>query len=91
MGSVPRNRLGIANGANALFRYIGLVSGSTFSMIIFSFSSKISISKLAGGFSERLFMHGIFMVHLFDAACALASMTFSLIRTERPATLENGI
>ncbi|HBF39104.1 MAG TPA: MFS transporter [Firmicutes bacterium] len=91
MGSVSQNKLGIASGTNALFRYIGLVSGSTFSMMIFSFSSKINISKLAGGFSERLFMHGIFIVYLFDAACAVTSLAFSLIRTERAATLENGI
>ena len=49
MGSVPKNQLGIASGTNALFRYIGMVSGATLSMIIFSYSSKISINTLNGG------------------------------------------
>jgi EmrB/QacA subfamily drug resistance transporter len=91
MGSVPQNQLGIASGANALFRYIGLVSGSTFSMIIFSFSSKINISKLGGGFNKISFMRGISMVYLFDAACAFTSMAFSLIGTARAATTKKEI
>lgn len=88
MGSVPQNQLGIASGANALFRYIGLASGSTFSMMIFSFSSKINISELTGGFNKCSFMRGICIVYLFDAACAFASMVFSLIRTTRTTMLE---
>jgi EmrB/QacA subfamily drug resistance transporter len=83
MSSVPQNQLGIASGANALFRYIGLVSGSTFSMVIFAFASKIKISELTGGFNESSFMRGISIVYLFDAACAVVAMAFSLIRTAR--------
>jgi EmrB/QacA subfamily drug resistance transporter len=88
MGSVPQNQLGVASGTNALFRYIGLVSGSTFSMMIFSFASKINISNLTGSFNEYSFMHGISIVYIFDAACALVSMVFSLIGTMRVATRE---
>jgi EmrB/QacA subfamily drug resistance transporter len=80
MGSVPQNQLGIASGTNALFRYIGMVSGATFSMIIFSYSSKISINTLNGGFNEYLFMHGVSSVYIFDAACAIAAMVFSLVK-----------
>jgi EmrB/QacA subfamily drug resistance transporter len=83
MGSVPQNQLGIASGTNALFRYIGLASGATFSMIIFSYASKISINTLNGGFDADSFMHGVSSVYVFDAACAIIAMAFSLMKTTR--------
>ncbi|MFA6851379.1 MAG: MFS transporter, partial [Selenomonadaceae bacterium] len=89
MGSVSQNQLGIASGTNALFRYIGLVSGATFSMIIFSYSAKINISTLNGGFNEYSFMHGVSSVYIFDAACAIAAMVFSLVKTTKKKETKN--
>ena len=80
MGSVSANQLGIASSTNALFRYIGLSSGTTFSMLIFSFSSNINIGNLSGGFQVSAFLHGITVVYIFDAVCALIAMAFSMTR-----------
>jgi EmrB/QacA subfamily drug resistance transporter len=84
MSSVSRNELGIASSANALFRYIGMSSGTTFSMLIFSYSSNININNLNGGFDAGAFMHGITVVYLFDVVCALLSMAFSMAKTTNP-------
>lgn len=78
MGSVSENQLGIASSTNALFRYIGLSSGTTFSMLIFSFSSNINIGNLTGSLHVNAFLHGMSMVYIFDAACALIAMAFSM-------------
>jgi EmrB/QacA subfamily drug resistance transporter len=83
MSSVSANQLGIASSTNALFRYIGLSSGTTFSMLIFSFSSNITISNLSGNFDADAFLHGVASVYLFDAVCALIAMAFSLTRLKR--------
>jgi len=83
MSSVSANQLGIASSTNALFRYIGLSSGTTFSMLIFSFSSDITISNLSGNFNAGAFLHGVVSVYLFDAFCALIAMAFSMVRIGR--------
>ena len=81
MSSVSGNQLGIASSTNALFRYIGLSSGTTFSMLIFSFSSNINVGDLSGKINACTFLHGTTVVYIFDAACALIAMAFSLVRT----------
>ena len=80
MGSVSRDQLGVASSTNALFRYIGLSSGTTFSMLIFSFASNINIGNLSGGFHVGAFLHGITVVYVFDAVCAIIAMAFSMTK-----------
>lgn len=82
MGSVSENQLGIASSTNALFRYIGLSSGTTFSMLIFSFSSNINIANFSGSFNTGAFLHGISAVYIFDAVCALIAMAFSMTKSK---------
>lgn len=83
MSSVSANQLGIASSTNALFRYIGLSSGTTFSILIFSFSSNITIGNLSGKFDAGAFLHGVALVYLFDTVCALIAMAFSVVRIEK--------
>ena len=83
MGSVSRDQLGVASSTNALFRYIGLSSGTTFSMLIFSFASNINIDNLAGGFHMGAFLHGITVVYVFDALCAIIAMAFSMTKENK--------
>jgi EmrB/QacA subfamily drug resistance transporter len=83
MGSVPRAQLGIAGGTNALFRNLGMVSGTTFSVLIFSFVSKININGLTSGFNTRSFVHGLSAIFLFAAACTFAALVVSLTRAVR--------
>lgn len=82
MGSVNADQLGIASSTNALFRYIGLSSGTTFSMLIFSLSSNISVGNLSGELNADAFLHGITAVYIFDAFCALIAMAFSMMKTK---------
>jgi EmrB/QacA subfamily drug resistance transporter len=88
MSSVSTDQLGIASSTNALFRYIGLSSGTTFSMLIFSFSSNINIGNLSGGFQVSAFLRGITIVYIFDAVCALIAMAFSMTRPTRKSETE---
>lgn len=83
MGNVSKDKLGIAGSVNALFRYIGLSSGTTFTMLIFSFSSNLSMSKLSNGFQTGSFLHGVAAVYLFDAVCALIAMAFSMTKVTK--------
>ena len=85
MGSVPRNRLGIAGGINALFRNLGMVSGVAFSVIIFSFATKMNINNLsdATAFDPAVFLKG-FRVVVYFAACAyFLAFLFSITRAIR--------
>lgn len=52
-------------------------------MLIFSFSSNISVGNLSGGFHVSTFLHGITVVYIFDAACALISMAFSMTKAKK--------
>lgn len=83
MGSVSRGQLGVASSTNALFRYIGLSSGTTFSMLIFSFASNLNIGSLSGGFHVGAFLHGITVVYVFDAVCAIIAMAFSITKAKK--------
>ncbi|SHI12225.1 drug resistance transporter, EmrB/QacA subfamily [Sporobacter termitidis DSM 10068] len=83
MGCVPRAQLGIAGGANALFRNLGMVSGTTFSVLIFSFVSKLNINNLTGGFNAQSFVRGLSVIFIFCAVCTFAAMLVSLTRAVR--------
>lgn len=85
MGSVPRHQLGVAGGVNALFRNVGLVSGATFSVLIFSFVSKLSINTLTGNFNSGAFVHGLSAIFIGAACCTAASLVICLTRAVRKA------
>jgi MFS family permease len=81
MGSVPRAQLGVAGGLNALFRNLGMVSGTTFSVLIFSFVTKLSINSVTYGvFNKASFVKGLSGVFIFDAVCCFLAVAISLFR-----------
>ncbi|HEX2937790.1 MAG TPA: MFS transporter [Ruminiclostridium sp.] len=81
MGSVNRNQLGIAGGINALFRNLGLVSGTAFSVLIYSFAARSSINSLSGGgLNSSSFIKGFSYVMLFNAVCTAAAVFISIKR-----------
>jgi EmrB/QacA subfamily drug resistance transporter len=81
MGSVPRQQLGIAGGINALFRNLGMVSGTAFSVMIFSFATKLNINTLTGKLNAGTFLKGFDLILIFDAVCCLIALGISLMRT----------
>jgi len=82
MGSVERNQLGVAGGINALFRNLGMVAGTAFSVLIFSLSTRVSINALSvGSFDMTSFLHGFSLIMLFDAACTFAAVLISVTRS----------
>lgn len=88
MGSVPREMLGVAGGINALFRNLGMVSGTTFSVLIFSFVTSLSINSLTGNeisTETGLFMEGYRAVLTFAALSCLVSALISLTRSVKVA------
>lgn len=80
MGSVPRAQLGIAGGTNALFRNLGFVSGTAFSVLIYSFSTRASISSFSSGMNPAIFAKGFSIIMIFDAACTLTAALISIKR-----------
>lgn len=84
MGSVPRPRLGIAGGINALARNLGFVSGTTFSVLIFSFVTSLNMNNLSGGsVNKGVFMTGLTILLRFDAVCCLIGALLSTTRAIR--------
>lgn len=82
MGSVERKQLGIAGGINALFRNLGMVSGTAFSVLIFSFTTRVSINSMTGSaFNPISFVHGFSFIMLFDAACTFLAVIISVTRS----------
>nr|WP_242857071.1 MFS transporter [Pseudobacteroides cellulosolvens] len=83
MGSVPKNELGSAGGINALFRNLGMVSGTTISVLLFSFTTKINISKFTGqkaDFNSAVFLMGFRVVFIFAACACIAALLLSVVR-----------
>lgn len=84
MGSVARNQLGIAGGTNALFRNLGLVSGTAFSVLIFSLSTRSNINSLSGSqFNAGSFIKGFSYIMIFDAAVTLIGACISVKRSAK--------
>jgi MFS family permease len=72
MGSVPRDRLGIAGSLNAFFRNLGMVSGTTLAVSLFSLSTKMNIDSVSSGLiNSSLFLRGFRLVVLTAAVLAL--------------------
>lgn len=72
MGSVPRDRLGIAGSLNSFFRNLGMVSGTTLAVSLFSLVTKARMDTLASGAMDAsLFLKGFRVVALVAAGFAL--------------------
>lgn len=82
MGAVPRQQLGVAGGINALFRTVGMVSGTTFSVLAFSLSTRMSVNSLSSGrvSDPAMFLRGFSLILLIDAGCCLLGALVSLTR-----------
>lgn len=91
MGSVSRRDLGIAGGVNALARNLGMVSGTTFSVLIFSLVTRVSIDAASNGGAEKgVFLHGFTAVMLFSAAAAFSAFLLSVGRAALPLRRPRG-
>lgn len=83
MGSVPKDRLGIAGGINALFRNLGMVSGITLSVMLFSLTTRMDINSLSGSsyaIDIPLFLKGFRIVMIATSITCLAGAIISLSR-----------
>lgn len=79
-GAVPAGQLGIAGGLNALFRNIGFVSGTAFSVLIFSFTAGLNINSISGSVNAHAFLRGFSLVFVFCAVCAAAALAICFTR-----------
>jgi EmrB/QacA subfamily drug resistance transporter len=96
MGAVPREQLGIAGGINALFRNLGLVSGTTLSVLLFTFTTKMNITNISGKNSSieiNHFLNGFRVVMVFAGLSCLLALLISLTRPvknpSKPKPLNN--
>lgn len=89
-GAVPPPQLGIAGGINALFRNVGFVAGTTFSVLIFSFTAGLNVNSLSGGFDGAAFLHGYSLVFIFCGICTLGALVLCFSRALRQHTAEKG-
>jgi len=80
MGTVPRERLGVAGSINSLFRNLGMVSGTTFAVAVFSITTRTSMDQLSGAFDAATFITGFRFVTISAAAMALAGSLVNLVR-----------
>lgn len=83
MGSVPRKSLGVAGGISALFRNLGMVSGTTFSVMLFTFTSNLNIDKLSGStekLNSSMFLTGFRAVMIFAAISIFIGFLLSSFR-----------
>ncbi|MDR3552204.1 MAG: MFS transporter [Clostridia bacterium] len=83
MGSVPKHQLGIAGSINALFRNLGMVSGTAFSVLLFSFVTHLGINALSQGTGTMevpIFLRGLHGVFIMCAVCTFLAALLSLTR-----------
>ncbi len=83
MGSVPHSQLGIAGGINALFRNLGMVSGITLSVSLFTLTTKMNVNNISGAASAvdiPVFLKGLRIVLLAASLSTLAAAGLSLVR-----------
>ena len=83
MGAAPRTQLGVAGGINALFRNLGMVTGITLSVILFTMSTRMNINNMtqAGApFDASLFLKGFRVIMLSAALMCLAALAVSVSR-----------
>lgn len=78
MGAAPKEKLGTAGSINSFFRNLGMVSGTTFSVILFTLVTKVRIENIAGNIS--LFLKGYHYVMVFAAFLCLVAVFISISR-----------
>ncbi len=81
MGAASRDKLGIAGSISAFFRNFGMVSGTTFSVLLFTVITRAGIGDVgSASFDETLFMKGFRVVMLAASALSLLNAGLSTIR-----------
>jgi EmrB/QacA subfamily drug resistance transporter len=89
MGTVPRNKLGIASGINSTVRNVGMALGTNLSIIFFTFFYTGQIGKPLPAIIEKdKFMQGFHYVFLIAALVALLG-TICTLKT-KPAQATEG-
>ena len=81
MGAVTRDKLGVAGSVAAFFRNFGMVSGTTLSVLLFTFITKMGINDISGGtFNKMLFLKGYHVVLLSAAGICLIAVVLTWVR-----------
>lgn len=81
MGAVPRTKVGIAGSVNAFFRNFGMVTGTTFSVLLFTAVTHINIESLSDtAMNPQVFLSGYSVVMLSAALLSLLGAFISLFR-----------
>lgn len=87
MGSVPRSKLGLAGGINALVRNVGMVLGIALSVSLFSYRLQVLTGRpeVYGGPSGQpeAFMGALHTVFWAAAVVCLLGVAFSFVRKPR--------
>jgi len=83
MGAAPKEKLGTAGSLNSFFRNLGMVSGTTFSVILFTIVTQVRIENVANNIA--LFLKGYHSVMLFAAALCLVAVFISINRVRLKA------
>ncbi len=84
--SVPLSQLGIAGGINALFRNIGFVAGTSFSVLIFSFTAGLDVNSISGNMDNNAFMQGFAWVFVFCGICSVIAFLLCFMRVMKKGT-----
>ncbi len=80
MGSVSRDKVGVAGSINAFFRNFGMVSGTTLSVILFMYITKMDINNLSGSsFDIPLFLKGFRAVLLNASGLSLIAVGINVL------------
>lgn len=87
--TVPPAQLGIAGGINALFRNVGFVSGTAFSVLIFSFSAGLNVNSISGSMDANAFLHGFSFVFIFCGICAAVAFALCFTRIAKIVRTES--
>jgi EmrB/QacA subfamily drug resistance transporter len=83
MGAAPRDKLGTAGSLNAFFRNLGMVSGTTISVIIFTMVTKMGIGSIsAKAFNTSVFLGGFRVVFLSASMLYLIAVLISIGRNK---------
>jgi MFS family permease len=81
MGSVSRDRLGVAGSITAFFRNFGMISGTTLSVMLYVFVTKTGIDNLSNGtFDAPLFLMGFRAVLLSASALTLVAVGIVVVQ-----------
>lgn len=91
MGAVPRSKLGLAGGLNALVRNLGMVLGIALSVSLFSYRLKALTGQgdVYGNHVDQplAFMAALHTVFWAAAVVSLLGVAFSFVRQTRPRTV----